>query len=433
MGGKRKISLEVVKRLTPGETIWDTDVMGFAVRCQREAKTYCLKYRVGGRQRWYTIGRHGAPWTPEKARTEALRLLGLVAAGKDPAKDKAAGREARTVKQLGEKFLEEHAEAKRKTRTADDYRDLLERLVFPAIGPRRAKDITRADVRKLHNDLRETPYQANKVLAVLSKMFNMAEAWGERPDGSNPCRHVEKFREARRERMLSAKELSALGAALYDFERRWAEAERIESDLTEAKALGDKERISALRLELKSIGRTVTPAAIAAVRLLVFTGARLSEILTLEWAWVNTKKGEARLPDSKTGAKNLQLPPPALAVLESLPRVKGNPYVIVGAKPEAHLVNLQKPWREIRKQAKLPDLRIHDLRHAFASVAASSGMALPIIGKMLGHTQPATTQRYAHLQDDPVKAAAASVANQISADMDAKPAAEIINLEEQRK
>jgi integrase len=163
-----------------------------------------------------------------------------------------------------------------------------------------------------------------------------------------------------------------------------------------------------------------SPYYAAAIKLLVFTGARLGEVLGLQWQWIDLERGEARLPDSKTGAKTLHLPPPALAVLAELPRVEGNPHVIVGAKPGAALVNLQKPWRAIRKAAGLDDVRNHDLRHSFASVAASGGMGLPIIGKMLGHTQAQTTQRYAHLASDPVKAAAATVANQIMAAMTGK-------------
>jgi len=203
-----------------------------------------------------------------------------------------------------------------------------------------------------------------------------------RPDGSNPCRHVEKFGERKRERMLSPAELARLGDTLARF--------------------------------------SGSPYAVAAVKLLVFTGARLGEVLGLRWDWIDFERGEVRLPDSKSGAKTLHLPPPALAVLAELPRVERNPHVIVGHKTGAAMVNLEKPWRAIRDRAGLNDVRLHDLRHAFASVAASSGMGLPIIGKMLGHTQAATTARYAHLADDPVKAASDMVGRRIAAAMDGR-------------
>jgi integrase len=368
----------------PEAVLWDSELKGFGVRVQRgEAKSYILHYRVGtGRGaplRKLTIGRHGSPWTPETARGEAKRLLGMIEDGADPAADKIARREAPTVAELAERFLAEHAAAKRKGSTAAEYKRLLEKMVLPALGNRKAAEVTRAEVARLHHELRAAPYQANRVLAVLSKMFNLAERWALRPDGSNPCRHVEKFAERKRERMLSPAELARLGDALAAYDG--------------------------------------SPYVVAAVKLLVFTGARLSEVLGLRWEWIDFDRGEARLPDSKTGAKTLHLPPPALTVLAELPRLDDNPHVIVGRKPGSALVNLEKPWRAIRAAAGIKDVRLHDLRHAFASVAASSGMGLPIIGKMLGHTQPATTARYAHLASDPVKAAAAAVAGKIAAAM----------------
>jgi len=387
MRGKiTKRSVDALKPAADGaETVlWDSELKGFGIRVQRGgAKSYVLHYRVGtGRGaplRKLTIGRHGSPWTPETARKEAKTLIGLIGDGADPAADKMARRKAPTVAELAERFFAEHAEAKRKSGTAAEYKRLLDKIILPALGKRKVVDVTRADVTKLHHANRAAPYQANRVLAVLSKMFNLAERWGLRPDGSNPCRHVEKFAERKRERMLSPAELARLGGALAAYHG--------------------------------------SPYAVAAVKLLVFTGARLGEVLGLRWDWVDFERGEARLSDSKTGAKTLHLPPPALAVLTELPRVNGNSYIIVGAKPGAALVNLEKPWQAIRRLAGLDDVRLHDLRHAFASVAASSGMGLPIIGKMLGHSQPATTARYAHLASDPVKAAAAAVAGKIAAAM----------------
>ena len=172
---------------------------------------------------------------------------------------------------------------------------------------------------------------------------------------------------------------------------------------------------------------------IAAIRLLIFTGARRNEILTLRWEHVSEEHGCLMLPDSKTGRKAVHLNPPALDVLHALPRLEGNPYVICGEKAGQHLVNLEKPWRRIRKAAKLDDVRLHDLRHSFASVAASGGQSLIVIGKMLGHSQPATTARYAHLADDPVKAASDAVGRHIAAAMDGGTSGELVELPRSRR
>jgi len=252
----------------------------------------------------------------------------------------------------------------------------------------------RQDIAKLHHELGDTPYQANRTLALLSKFFDWAEKRGLRPDGSNPCRHIEKYREGRRERFLSQAELARLGDTL-------REAEQVKS---------------------------CSPWVIAAVRLLTLTGARLNEILSLQWEHVSEEHECLMLPDSKTGRKAIHLNAPALALLQSIPRLEGNPFVICGERAGRHLVNIEKPWRRIRKAAKLDDVRLHDLRHSFASVAASGGQSLVVIGKMLGHSQPATTARYAHLADDPVKAASDAVGRHIAAAMEAGRSSEIVDL-----
>jgi integrase len=397
MRGKiTKRAVDALKLVDGAETtLWDSELKGFGIRMQRGGgKSYILHYRAGtGRGaplRKLTIGRHGSPWTPEAARREATRLLGMIEDGADPAADKIDRKGAPTMAELAERFLAEHADSKRKGSTAAEYRRLLDKIILPALDKRKVADVTRADVAKLHHANRDAPYQANRVLAVLSKMFNLAERWGLRQDGSNPCRHVEKFGERKRERMLSPVELAQLGDALAAY--------------------------------------SGSPYAVAAVKLLIFTGARLGEVLALRWEWIDFERGEARLPDSKTGAKTLHLPPPALTVLAALPRLDGNPHVIAGQKAGAAMVNLEKPWRAIRDAAGLDDVRLHDLRHAFASVAASSGMGLPIIGKMLGHTQAATTARYAHLASDPVKAAAATVAGKIADAMGGRDSAMVVRL-----
>jgi integrase len=364
-----------VDKLASGELIWDAgkgSVTGFGARRQRgPAVTYVFKYRNAGGQRWQTIGRHGSPWTPETARVEAKRLTGEIATGGNPARERDTRKAAPTLAEIAQRFLDQHANAKLRPRTAHEYKWLVEKMLVPALGSKRLAELTRNDVSVFHYAKRETPSNANRALALLKTICRWAD-----PDGVNPCRHIKPFPERARERFLSAEELARLGKAL----AAWPGS----------------------------------PFASAAIRLLVFTGARLGEVLSLQWGWIDIERGTARLPDSKTGAKTLHLPPPALAVLASLPRVPGEPHVL-GAKRGTTFV--EEPWRRIRKAAGLDDVRMHDLRHSFASVAATGGMGLPIIGKMLGHTQAQTTQRYAHLASDPVKEAAATVAARIAAAM----------------
>ena len=382
-----KITKRTVDQLSPTSRDvlrWDTEVKGFGVRRRTSgAKHYVLKMRVGGRQRWITIGRHGSPWTPDTARREALRLLGLRAAGRDPASERDHQKGAVTLAELGDRFLKDYVPQHCKARTAGEYQRAVELFINPALGRHRICDVLRADVAQFHHDLRERPYQANRALGVLSKMMNLAEAWGLRSDGSNPCRHVKKYREEKRERYLTKEELRRLGAALADTERN----------------------------------KTESPFALAAIGLLVLTGARLSEILTLRWEYVDLANGVLRLPDSKTGAKEVYLNEAAIKLLRDIPRMAGNPYVIAGKKDGSRLINLQKAWRRIRAAANLNDVRIHDLRHSFASVAAGTGMSLPMIGKLLGHSQPVTTARYAHLAADPIRAASNLIGTEISAAM----------------
>jgi integrase len=212
-------------------------------------------------------------------------------------------------------------------------------------------------------------------------MFNLAEVWGLRPDGSNPCLHVKRFPEQKRERFLSPEEYAALGKTVRDIERNGSE----------------------------------TQSAVNAIRLLMLTGCRLGEIMTLKWDYVNLTARELRLPDSKTGAKVVHFGETVARVLEGIERIDGNPWVITGRKEGGRLTDLQHPWRRIRAQAGLDDVRLHDLRHSFASGALSLGEGLTMIGKLLGHSQVQTTARYAHLANDPVKAAAGKISDFIGA------------------
>jgi len=410
-----KITKRTVDALKPGELIWDSEIKGFGVRCQKKAKSYVLKFRHGGRQRWVTIGKHGSPWTPERARQETLRLLGQVADGVDPAATRDSMKGRPTVEMLCERFLEEYAaEHKKPSSQVNDWANSQNHII-PLLGKLLLAEVTRADIDrfkravkdgKTAKDLKMGPRRrvivtggpgvANKCLALLSKMFNMAERWGLRPDASNPCRHVEKYTGKAHERFLSEMELSRLSEVLTASEN----------------------------------DGSVSPYAIAALRLLIFTGARLSEILNLEWSQVDFQHAMLLLPDSKTGKKVVFLSAPALEILSAIPRMENNPYVICGAVEGSHLVNLQKPWTHIRKTAGLEGVRIHDLRHSFASIGAAGGLSLPMIGKLLGHTQAATTQRYAHLASDPLKAANEAIGQRIATAMkgEGSPETEVIKI-----
>jgi integrase len=377
--------------------LWDRELHGFGLKVTPAgSKVYLVQYQLGGRKgrtRRVTIGRHGEI-TPTFARAEAKRLLGEIATGRDPAAERDKARADKSLAVVLDQFMAEHVRPKLKASTAREYERTARLYIAPHLGRRPIGELTRQDIARLHHDMRAKPYQANRTRALLSKFFNWAEKHGLRPDGSNPCRYVEKYREGRRERFLSQTELGRLGDAL-----REAEADK-----------------------------SATVWTIAAIRLLTFTGARRNEILTLRWEHVSEEHKSLLLPDSKTGPKAIHLNAPALALLQSIPRLEGNPYVICGEKAGQHLLNLEKPWRRIRKAAKLDDVRLHDLRHSFASVAASGGQSLVVIGKMLGHSQPATTARYAHLADDPVKAASDAVGRHIAAAMDRGKSGEVVAL-----
>ena len=386
-----KITKQVVDDLKPGTFVWDR---GFGVKAtETGTKVYVVSYRIGRRKRRYTIGRHGAPWTPDSARREAHRLLTQAGSGVDPMEIKAAGRKAPSMRELAERFLAEHVEVKCRPRTAALYRGIVEKVVLPKLGSRAVTDVTRADLAALHHRLHRTPTQANRTLLIVSKMMNLAERWGLRPDGSNPARHVERFREQARQRYLSSDEFKRLGDAL-------AAADR-----------------GPVKVQSAPEPVRLSPMALAAIRLLIYTGARRSEILSLKWEHVDLKRGVLTLPTSKTGFKVVMLNEPARAVLTALPRVEENPYVLPGLREGRHLVNVSDTWYMVRDLAGLKDVRLHDLRHSLASVGAAAGLSLPIIGGLLGHTQAQTTKRYSHLAADPLKAAAELVGARIAAAM----------------
>jgi integrase len=409
MAGLTKRAVDAAK---PGAVLWDGEVRGFGLRVREKSRVYVLKVAAGrrGRGRWITIGKHGSPWTVEAARDEAKKLLGLVAAGDDPATAKAKAKGLPTMAELAKRYLERHARPHKAPASVREDERMLERVVLPRLGAYRVDQVQPQDVARLHHERRATPTDANRALALVSKMMSLAEVWGLRPRGSNPCRGIQRFRESKRERFLSEAELARLGATLREVE-------------------------------------TESPFAVAAVRLLVLTGARRSEILGARWPDVDLDAGTLRVAKPKEGEpKLIRLGPPALKVLADLPRVKGNPFVIPGDKRGRPLASLGHFWaghavtkdedgkpirvhlEGVRDKAGLADVRLHDLRHSFASVAAAGGASLPIIGAMLGHRQAATTQRYAHLSDDPIRAAAEAVASRIASSMAPAPAPRVASI-----
>ena len=373
-----KRSVDAVKVGGADIVYWDGELTGFGLRVRRSGrKSYVVQTRIAGKLCWFTIGPHG-PLNPDQARARALEILACAKKGIDP-RDADARREAQpSMADLGRRFLEEYVPVHCKPSTREEYRRSVRLFVDPVIGELRVPEVQRKDIAALHHGLRDKPYQANRTLRVLSKMFSLAEVWGWRPDGSNPCRHVKRYKEHRRERFLSPEETERLGQVLRDVEEEM-------------------------------------PSAVAAFRLLLLTGSRMSEIRDLRWEYV--KDDCIELPDAKTGGRVVPLGPEARAVLSSIPRDEDNPWVIAGRLPGSHLTDLQRPWRRIRKQAGLKGVRIHDLRHSFASRALALGESLTMIGKLLGHTQVQTTARYAHLARDSIQTAAARITGSIGGNL----------------
>lgn len=363
--------------------LWDLDLKGFGLRVRAAPSTrkvFLLQYRAGGRTRRICLGTStGVP--PDAARRHARELVGRIARGDDPAEETRTRRRVPTVAALCDRFMTEYVLSehlgKCKPSTQAEYRRSVEIFIKPRIGSLQLLDLKRSDVAQLHKDLSHIPYQANRTLGVLKRMFSLAEEWGLVPDGTNPCRHIKRYPERERERFLEPEEYGRLWSTLAELE---AEQPGMRS-------------------------------AINAIRLLALTGCRLGEIQKLRWEYVRDNK--LKLPDGKTGPRTVYLGAEAIAVLSAIEQLPENPFVITGTVPGQHLTDLQRPWRRIRARAGLEDLRIHDLRHAFASAAVANGESLAMIGKLLGHKSVKTTARYAHFADEPVQAAAGRVAGLI--------------------
>ena len=371
-----------------------------------------MRAAAGGQtKRRLTLGKHGTI-TAEQARRAAQAALARIRLGEDPQAEKSGERASLTIAGLIDAFLTGHVHTKCKPGTAYGYKIALARL-RAAHGNLKAKMLTRANVAALHQNMAAAPVAANRFLAAVSKMLSWAMQRGLLPeDHVNPACRIERYPEQGRERFLTSDELARLGDAL-----REGETIGLPYVVDETKP-GAKHAPKSDKRRVK-----LDPFAVAAIRLLILTGARLREILDSQWQQVDFERGVIFLPDSKSGRKPVYLSTAAQAVLASVPRIEGQPHIIAGMNDGAPKADLKKPWRALTRAAGLEGVRIHDLRHSFASVGAGASLGLPIIGKLLGHSQAATTHRYAHLDADPVKRAAETIGSTISAAMDGKKGA----------
>jgi integrase len=437
--------------------LWDEDLAGFGVVAFPSGKqVFVFQYRQAGRSRRVALGDFGENFPPQKARSKAKEVSGAIEGGADPIQARRDERSTRTFKDLADEFLRLHVGPRRKTATGDQYGRLLRDYVLPVLGSRRLDDVRRVDVARLHADLSDRPHTANRCLAVISSVWNWGAGRDEVKFEANPAKGIERNPEQGKERFLSSDELATLGDTL-----RRAEAEGLPWNVDHSKP-GAKHIPKTQKLT------RVDHHAAAAIRLLILTGARLREILNAKWEYVNWECGILSLPDAKTGAKTIYLSVAALAVLKGIPRVAGSPYIIPGEKrarkrgepkpPPSPRADLKRSWEAVARAAgfyeKVPatdaggkpilgkggvpvmversTVRLHDLRHSFASMGAGASLGLPIIGKLLGHSQPATTARCSHLDADPMRRAADIIGNQIAAAMTGK-SADVVQIESGRR
>ena len=382
----KRSTLRLTKRIVDGlkpsgkdAIFWDRDLAGFGVRVHATGrKLYIVQSRGPAGLKRATLGPAGEK-TVEERRREAAAAIDRIKRGEDPKPPEPAPEP--TVADLAELCLKDHVAARCKPKTAKNYRMSIERHILPALGTKALKDVAPEDAAGLHHGLRGTPAAANQAIWVLSKMYRLAESWEMVPPGRNPCRHVRQYRDTPRERFLTPDEFRRIGDVLKTFEAEGS----------------------------------MQPSAIAAIRLLMLTGCRSDEILTLQWDDIDRAARVLRLRDSKTGPRMVPLTGPVLKVLDGIEREDGVPWVLRGAKPKSRLACLSWHWRRVRKATGLHDVRLHDCRHSYASRALALGEGLPVIGRLLGHARVGTTAKYAHLVRDAEKAAAARTGGSIAA------------------
>jgi integrase len=389
----QKLTDNLLRRLPApvrGNTVtFDITVKGFGARITAAgARAFILNYRrkADGRQRQFTIGSY-PDWGVTAAREEAKRLKRAIDGGADPVGEQEENRAAAAVADLCTRFERDYLPRKRPS-TQRVYRQQIRTAILPVFGKMKVAAVTHADVDGFHHRLSaRAPTHANRTLAVLSRMFNLAIRWGWRID--NPCRGVERNQEHRRTKYLSSAEIARLSTAL--------------TELRDQNAAN-------------------------AVRLLLFTGARQGELLAAKWADIDLEVGVWAKPASTTKQAAMHRVPLSTAAVQLLAEMRAqaddNAEWIFPARGGGHRPHVNEAWIKARKAAKLDSVRLHDLRHAYASILASAGLSLPVIGALLGHTTPVTTARYAHLLDDPFRQAT----ERASAIITGRAAAEIVPL-----
>ena len=401
---KAKLTKRVVETVKPGEAthlIWDTDIKGFGCKITPKGKrVYFLYYRTSdNRERRPAIGVHGVI-TCEQARLKAQRWLGEVSAGRDPSEEKQKQRKSATLRELCVQFMEEHGQRRLKPLTAITYQGIIDNHVIPLGGRLKIDRVTQSDVEHIMRSVEDGHTSrvvrlgkqrwskvrggkgvANRTVSLLSKMFNFAESRELRARGTNPVRHVQRNPETSRERFLSNSEYQRLAQTLDTLEQESAEDYRI----------------------------------VAILRLLLYTGLRRSELVTLQWSFVDFEDRCLRLPDTKTGRKVTYLGDQSIALLEELPRKDGNPYVFPGDVDGGHFIAIEKAWHRVRKLAGLNDVTLHDLRRSWGSIGARGGMSLLLIGKAMGHKTTKATEIYARVSDDAKRDATEAIASLVAA------------------
>ena len=393
-------TVDAIKADGKERLLMDDTLSGFGIRVSKVGtKTFIAQARLHGRATRIPLGRSDVLSVAE-ARKAARSALGELANNKDPRRHDKQVREAGvTFKEFTERWLKEHIKPKRKEQTAKDYEGTFARHIYPAIGTVPLSDIAFSDLQKLHYKLSDRPRTANLVIGLIRNVIGYAEKLGLRKQGTNPGFKFEMLEENSRERFLSDDELANVADA-----------------------------IDALD------GDGLTPWTAAAIRLLMLTGARSSEIRAIEWTQIDRDRGLAILPTSKNKRiRTIYLSPAAMQIIDSLPR-RGK-YVIAGNSINVICGPLTKQWEKIRKRADVLDVRLHDLRHTYASAALSDGLPLAVVGRLLGHVSHQATARYAHLASDPIAQAAQEIGSKIDRTMrkKAKATGEVTRLKRSTK